>query len=283
MDNKDLKYYLKEIETTNSFNYLLRLGEELFSALKNKDSYIKRVQAFYEYFQRDDYVRAFNSFLETTIKLISKKYEISIEDEPYLKVKFLVCTDIINTFFDEMCISDGLVSAYLSISLSEDYNKYCHAIACFISDSEVLRDVDYFLFDVVFNIKSEKDYYKYAKEMNSALLIYSMKQDKKLLNMLKIVLLKLLKDDICVAGICKATKEIPLNKEELEILKIREFCNNKGVNITQEEIGRKMTPRLRKNNVSQKVKDIKQKLGANSIDDAIRILESEEYNYRFER
>ena len=41
MDTKDLKYYLKEIETTNSFNYLLRLGEELFSALKNKDSYIK--------------------------------------------------------------------------------------------------------------------------------------------------------------------------------------------------------------------------------------------------
>lgn len=64
-----------------------------------------------------------------------------------------------------------------------------------------------------------------------------------------------------------------LNTEELEILKLRKHL----LENTLENIGLKMNPKIKKNSMKQHSKNLRNKLGANTIDEAVRIFEDKFY------
>jgi len=222
MENK-LKCFFKEIKEANDLDIISMTCNELYryvNSTKLKDFYFGKIRKFNDYFITDDYIKDFNCFIENTINKIYEKYLLDKENEIVINSQIPIYNNILNSNFKDMNISEGLIYAYSSLALSEELNSFKHIDFLYNIKSKLFCDIDYFLFDIIFNpTRTKCDYLKYTTEQDEALILTYLNKDEGNINLIKIITTKMIKDFILFVEHSNqksnATVQHPLNETEL--------------------------------------------------------------------
>lgn len=281
---KDIKLFrekLAEIDKYNDYENIKLVGQEIFQIINKYDNlkkfYRLKLSEFYTYINLEIYNRDL-IVLKNKMKSIYDEYELDY-DEFYAENNLPVFINLINNFFECIENNNGLINSYISII---NYVKlgdcqYLDFLKEKISFDDRIYNIDYIIFDMIFNDKFVDDYIEKVNDLEQehVIKIDDFKQNIKHIRLIKIISTKIIKDFISL--IKKNTENLnekescPLTDTEIEILRIRANWSDIK-NPTLKNIGEKLNPILTGNNVGQKVNDIKNKLSAISIDDAIFIL-----------
>lgn len=291
-----LKTYLREIKNDADIDLIVITCQDIYSLITQSDFdavYKSNVQMFNEYFISDGYGDDF--------QFLVSKFDRDYDSEDvfyqlhslYMDAKLPVFEDYINSNIDLIDRGSGLINAYITI-YNQDFGIYKY-IDYFRDDDAIKKNVavtnvDYFLFDMLCNKNFIDEYMSSIKVIEQIFAIDDLQKNPNNMNILKIITTKVVKDCLDYLGYKinpshqkKGLQYInicPLNDTELQILAIRKNWNDINNKATYKNIGKRLNPSLSESNVTQKVQNIKNKLGADSIDDAIRIMESE-FNYKF--
>lgn len=268
-NTKDLMELLEKIRNTNDFEILKSNCLKLSNLIKNSDyknKYQENINRFLEYYITDEYKKDYEY-------LVNKLNEIYDIENVYYDSLFPIFNDIITNIKD-INSGDGLINAYLFCT--EDNMSY----EKIFNDNFYL--VDYALFEIMTNDNFYPAYDKYLYNLGEILLNEYLNEKPNSFGIVSTITTKILKDYlkfIQKANVYNSDKKIlktlNLKEDEIKIIKLYNNWNYSNGEPTQENIGQILNPQLTKNNVSQKVMFIKQKLLVKDLTEAKIKLENE--------
>ena len=261
-DIKLLREKLAEIDKYNDYENVKLVGEEIFQIINKYDNlknlYKQKLFEFYTYINLEIYNYDL-IVLKDKMKLIYDEYKLDY-DEFYAENNLPVFSNLINNFFECIENNNGLINSYISII---NYAKlgdwqYSDFIKEKIFFDDRIYNIDYIIFDMIFNDKFVDDYVEKVNDLEQehVMKIDNFKRNSKHIHLIKIVATKIIKDFISLirenAENLNEKESCPLTETEIEILRIRANWNDITQKASYKNIGEKLNPKLTGNHVGQK-------------------------------